>query len=264
MEAATASVHPGQPALYTITVSPEDAAVGDVTVQLALPAGQSTSGLPSPTWTVCGVPSGETCSLGAMHPGQSTELQAAVVVPSSSAAGGTVTLAATVTGAAVGATSTGSVNASATVSVVAAPSSTSPGSGGHHTTGSGHHSSGSGSPGTGTSTSGDTGGTSADTQPFDNLPPLNSSDGSSGSNGGNSSNLFPTITPSTPSTSGTTGGSHAKAAKPYKATTVADVLPLNTGQLSGQVAGLIVLGLGIILVFARISLRKPRSTEPKQ
>lgn len=44
---------------------------------------------------------------------------------------------------------------------------------------------------------------------------------------------------------------------------MADVLPLNPGQLSAQVAGLIVLGLGIILVFARISLRKPRSSESK-
>ncbi|MGH3155558.1 MAG: hypothetical protein ACRDNF_03115, partial [Streptosporangiaceae bacterium] len=201
----------------------------------------------------------------AMHPGQTTELEAAVAVPSKSAAGGTVTLAATVTGAATGATSTGSVTGSATVSVVATPpSSTSPGSGGHHSSSprpSPSHSSGS----TGTTgSSGNTGGTGTDTQPFDSLPPLNSSGGGSDSTGGDSSNLFPTITPSTPSTPGTTGGSHGKVAKPYRATTVADVLPLNSGQIGGQIAGLIVLGLGIILVFARISLRKPRSTEDKQ
>jgi hypothetical protein len=40
-------------------------------------------------------------------------------------------------------------------------------------------------------------------------------------------------------------------------------LPLNSGQLSGQAAGLIVLGIGIILVFARISLRRARPAEGK-
>jgi hypothetical protein len=44
---------------------------------------------------------------------------------------------------------------------------------------------------------------------------------------------------------------------------VADVLPLNTGQLSTQVAGLVVLALGIILVFARITVRKPKGSESK-
>jgi hypothetical protein len=51
---------------------------------------------------------------------------------------------------------------------------------------------------------------------------------------------------------------------PYRATSVADILPLNSGQLSGQAAGLIVLGIGIILFFARISLRKPKASQHKE
>jgi hypothetical protein len=40
---------------------------------------------------------------------------------------------------------------------------------------------------------------------------------------------------------------------------VADILPLNGGQLGGQIAGLVVLAIGIVIAVARISLRKPRS-----
>jgi hypothetical protein len=268
VEASTASVHPGQTAEYTINVSPEDGLAGDVTVQISLPAGQSTPGLPSPVFNVCGNGDGsQTCTVGTLRAGQTSQLAAEVAVPSKASSGGTVILAATVTAAAPKATSTGSATASATVSVIAAPSTSSSSSGGHsgghHGSGSGHHGSGNGGSGNGGSGNGgsgnggsNNGGTNADSQPFDNLPPLTTGDGSNTS--GDSSNLFPTINPSAGSTPGSTG-SHGKVHKPYKATTVADVLPLNTGQISGQLAGLIVLGLGIVLVFARISLRKPRS-----
>jgi hypothetical protein len=40
---------------------------------------------------------------------------------------------------------------------------------------------------------------------------------------------------------------------------VADILPLNSRQLGSQVAGLVVLGLGIIIALARVSLRKPKT-----
>jgi hypothetical protein len=94
--------------------------------------------------------------------------------------------------------------------------------------------------------------------------PLPGTGNGTGTSGQNPSGLFPTIEPSsgTPGTGGTPG-SGIKTHKPYRASTVADILPLNSGQLSGQAAGLIVLGIGIILVFARISLHKPRSTEGK-
>jgi hypothetical protein len=78
--------------------------------------------------------------------------------------------------------------------------------------------------------------------------------------GGNPSSLFPTISPSS-GTSTAPGGSHGgKAAHtPYHPRTVADILPLNQSQLGTQVAGLIVLALGVIIAIARVSLRRPRS-----
>jgi hypothetical protein len=78
--------------------------------------------------------------------------------------------------------------------------------------------------------------------------------------GGNPSSLFPTINPSS-GTSTAPGGSHgSKAAHtPYHPRTVADILPLNQSQLGSQVAGLIVLALGVIIAIARVSLRRPRS-----
>jgi hypothetical protein len=77
--------------------------------------------------------------------------------------------------------------------------------------------------------------------------------------------LFPTIGPSSgsPSSPGSPAGT-AKTAGPYRATAAADILPLNTRQVGSQVAGLIVLVIGIILVFARISLRKPRTSQGKE
>jgi hypothetical protein len=44
---------------------------------------------------------------------------------------------------------------------------------------------------------------------------------------------------------------------------VADVLPLNGGLVGSQIAGLIVLAIGIIVAVARVSLRKPRSSAEK-
>jgi hypothetical protein len=269
---SNSSVHVGDDAYYSISVYPQGGTVGDVTVQILLPPGQSTPGLPEPVFNVCGRGDGtQVCTIGTMHDNQATQLQAEVAVPSKDTGGTTVTLAATATAAAPGANSTGQVTGSATVDVDKVSTSS---GGGHKGGGSGKKTGGSGSgkkggSGGGSSGSGNNGSggnsTTSDTQPFDNLPPLvGSGDGTSNPGSGDSSNLFPTINPSSGSP-GSGNGSHAgKAAhKPYKATTVADILPLNSGQISGQVAGLIVLALGILLVFARITLRKPRSSQGK-
>jgi hypothetical protein len=141
-------------------------------------------------------------------------------------------------------------------------------SGGHTGKSTGGHGSGSGHSGSGSHhSSGSSGnsGSNVNQQPFDGLPPLVSGDTGSGSggnnSGGDSSDLFPTINPSSSgNTPGATSHGGKAAHRPYRATTVADILPLNQGQLSAQVVGLIVLGIGIILVFARISLRRPRSS----
>jgi hypothetical protein len=76
------------------------------------------------------------------------------------------------------------------------------------------------------------------------------------SSGGNAGNLFPTISP-TPGSSGSASARDPHA--PYRARAVADILPLNSRQLGSQVAGLVVLGLGIIIALARVSLRKPKT-----
>jgi hypothetical protein len=40
---------------------------------------------------------------------------------------------------------------------------------------------------------------------------------------------------------------------------VADILPLNSRQLGSQIAGLVVLAIGIVIAVVRFSLRKPRT-----
>jgi hypothetical protein len=269
LTATSATVQPGKTALYTVNVSAPDGAVNDATVQIGIAPGETSPSVPDPTFDICGPGDGQaTCALGGMPDNQVTQLQAELAIPSGTPSGDTVTVVATVTAAAPGATTTGSVDGSATIEVVAATSSSGGhkgSSGGSHGSGS-SHSGGSHSGSSGSSNNG--GGSSANQEPFDNLPPLvsgNTGSGSTSTNSGdNSSDLFPTINPSSSSsTPGTTSHGGKAAHKPYRATTVADILPLNQGQISGQVAGLIVLGIGIILVFARISLRKPRTSGGK-
>jgi hypothetical protein len=277
--AQASAMDSGQNAYYSITVNPKGNTADNVTVQISSFASKSSPAVPAPAFTVCGNGDGSAvCTLGTMHAGQTTQLQAKIAIPSSAPSGDTITLSAKVSGAAPGASSTGSVTGSASTSAIApsptptkthtsspspSPSNTS-GSGHHHSGGSGNNS-GSGN-GNGSGTGGFPG-TTGNTYPLAGLPPLTTSGtsplGSLGSlSSSNPGGLFPTISPSsgtTPSTATTGNKSH----DPYKATTVADVLPLNTGQLSTQVAGLIVLALGIVLVFARVTLRKPKDSESK-
>jgi hypothetical protein len=76
--------------------------------------------------------------------------------------------------------------------------------------------------------------------------------------------LFPVIYPSPDSS----GSGRAQPAHPghgrYRATAASDLLPLSMGELGSQVAGLIVLALGIIVAVARVSLRRPRGSPDKQ
>jgi hypothetical protein len=276
--AATSTVQPGHPAQYTITVQPTGGAVTDVTVQIAASPGS----FPAPAFSICGSGDGtQTCTLGGMRASQSTQLQAQDAVPSSASPGASVTLTAKVTGVATGATTQGSVSEIASVRVVApAPTSptptksTSPSSSkhshghSHHNGGSGSHSGGSGS-GVGTNLGnglGDGLGTglgTGGTAPGSDLAPLTGLSGSG--SGSDPSSLFPTINPS-PSASGTGGsspGATSGGRDPYHPTSVADVLPLNNGQVGGQLAGLIVLAAGIIIAVVRVSVRKPR-TQDKQ
>ena len=289
--AAANSVQPGHPAAYTIDVEPTGGAATDVTVQIS-----ASGSFPAPTFTVCGSGDGtQTCTLGAMAANKTAEMQAQDAVPSGASSGGSVTLTAKVTGVASGATTQGSVSGIASVGIAAPPPA-------HHTTkpsgsspsgnshngqpngGSGGRSGGGGGPGSNNGSGQDSGlGTNLGnglgnglgtglgsklgfspgvTSSTSNLDPL-SGLGGTGS-GADPSSLFPTINPS-PSPSGTGGTPPATADKhaPYHPTSVADVLPLNTGQMGGQVAGLVVLAAGIIIAVVRVSVRKPR-TQDKQ
>jgi hypothetical protein len=279
--AATGTVKPGQAALYTIDVQPTGGAVADVTVQISA----SPSSFPAPAFSICGAGDGtQTCTLGAMRANKATELQAQDAVPGSASSGDSVTLTAKVTGVATGATTQGYVSGIASVHVVAPPpttpkpsKSTSPTSSkhshshGHHGSGSGGHSGGSGSDqdsGVGTNLGNGLGNSlgsglgTGSTSSGSDLGPLTGLSGTS--SGSDPSSLFPTISPSPPASG--TGGSRPAAAggrDPYHATSVADVLPLNNGLVGGQVAGLVVLAVGIIIAVVRVSVRKPR-TQDKQ
>jgi hypothetical protein len=274
VSAQASSVNSGQAAYYNISVNPKGNTADDVTVQISSFAGDSSPAVSAPDFTVCGSGDGsQVCTLGTMHTGQSTQLQARVAIPGSAPSGDTITLSAKVSGAAPGASSSGSVTGSASTSAIAPTptkthtSSPTPtptrshhsGSGHHHSGGSGN-SSGSGN-GNGNGTGTDSSGSTGNTDPLAGLPPLDTS-GSSPLGSSDPGGLFPTINPSSGATP-STGATGSKSQGPYKATTVADVLPLNSGQLSTQIAGLVVLALGIILVFARITLRKPKNSENK-
>lgn len=279
--AATSTVKPGQSAGYTIDVQPTGGAATDVTVQISA----TPSSFPAPAFTVCGAGDGTlTCALGGMRADQTTEMQAQDAVPSSASSGDSVTLNVRVTGVASGATTQGSVSGIASVNVVAPPPKSPPPSkkptssnhsghshghshgNGNGNSNSGHHSGGSGSnqdSGVGTNLGSGLGSNlglgSGDTS-TGGLAPLTGLTGTG--SGADPSNLFPTISPSpgaTPPIPG--GGSPAATTKhaPYHPTSVADVLPLNTGQVGSQVAGLVVLALGVIIAVARVSLRKPRA-----
>jgi hypothetical protein len=276
--AATSTVQPGQPARYTIDVQPTGGAADDVTVQISA----TPSSFPAPAFSICGAGDGTaTCALGKMRANQTTEVQAQDAVPSSASPGNSVTLHVTVTGVASGATTQGSVSGIASVKIVAPPKSpppsTKPTSPTHHSShshghghgngngnrDSGRHSGGSGSDqdsGVGTNLNPGLG--SGDTLPTGGLSPLTGLTGTG--SGADPSNLFPTISPS-PGTTPAPGGSPAATPRhaPYHPTSVADILPLNTGQVGGQVAGLVVLALGVIIAVVRVSLRKPR-TQHKQ
>jgi hypothetical protein len=274
VSAQASSVNSGQDAYYSISVNPKGNTADDVTVQISSFASDSSPAVSAPDFTVCGSGDGsQVCSLGTMHTGQTTQLQARVAIPSSAPSGDTITLSAKVSGAAPGANSPGTVTGSASTSAIAptptkthtsSPTPTSTPTRSHHSGSGHHHSGGSGNnsgSGNGNGTGTDSSGTTQNTDPLAGLPPLDTS-GSSPLGSSDPGGLFPTINPSSGATP-STGTSGSKTQAPYKATTVADVLPLNSGQLGTQIAGLVVLCLGVILVFARITLRKPKNSENK-
>ena len=268
VRATTGTAQPGQVAQYKIDVWSTGGAADNVTVRISA----APSSFPAPAFTVCG--SGDrtqTCKLGVLRKQQITELQAQDSVPKSASAGDSVTLAATATGVASGATKQGSVSGSASVRVVAAPSSSPTPTPSptptkhHHQHGHGNGQSDGGSGGSGSNSGSGVGSGLGSglgpggTAPSSDLSPLTGINGTG--SGADPSNLFPTINPS-PGASGN-GGSPAATSRhdPYHPSAVADVLPLNTRQVGSQVAGLIVLAIGVVIALVRVSLRKPRTQD---
>jgi len=224
----------------------------------------------APVFNVCGKGDGtQTCTLGTLQANQTTQLQARLSVPGNAPTGHSATLTGTAAGVAAGATASGSVSAIGSVGVVApspSPSptpthSSSPASGHRHGHGSGsaHSPSGSHSSSSAPSILSPLGTGLGGSSSLTGLLPLTGASGTG--SGNNPGNLFPTINPSSgPSGSGGSAGTGGKTShRPYHPRAVANALPLNTRQLGSQVAGLLLLALGIVIAVARVSLRKPRT-----
>ena len=253
VQATENSVEVGHTAAFQIKVWPIGGSVTSVAVKIA-----ANSGFPAATFTTCGVGDGTaTCSVGGLDENQATQLDAQMSVPSNATTSAAATLAATASGTATGATSGDSVSTSAEVTVTPVPK---PPPTKHHSGGGGGKSSSGSGGGSGSSGSGSTqdlglglggGGTTPST------PQLNLTNPTGNGSEGDPSGLFPTIGPSS-SPSPSSHGSKSLSG-PYKPTTVADVLPLNTSQVGSQVAGLVVLAIGIVIAVARVSLRKPKA-----
>jgi hypothetical protein len=254
------SVEVGHDAQYQVTVW----ALGGTATGVAVQASTSPATLPAAVFTICGDGDGSAkCTIGDLNANQQIQLAAEISVPTDASTSAAATMAAEVTGTATGATSGGVVSAAAEVGLTPVPppphhtGSGSGGGGGKHSGGGSGSGSGSNGLGSGLGTGVGTGTTTTTTTP-ETEPTLANPSGNGSV--GDPSGLFPTINPSTASKS----GSHPKSLSgPYRPSTVADVLPLNTSQVGSQVAGLVVLAIGIIIAIARVSLRKPKVTTGK-
>jgi hypothetical protein len=244
LQAVTATAQPGQTAAYRIRVWPAGGTVDGVSVQVSVTTGKPSPPFPPPTFSDCGTGDGTaTCTVGTLQTSQASELQAQVDVPSAAPAGDTVTLTATAAGTASGAAGSGQVTTAATVSIIAAPH-TSPRPTPRHSPArhpKPHSSSSPAALGSGL-------------RPAD-LPSLTGP--SSSVTVGNPSIAFPAINPGPSSAPATPAHSVKPVRGPYRASVAANILPLNGGQLGGQVAGLLVLVLGVALVIVRVSVRRP-------
>lgn len=284
VRAADSTVAPGQAVPFSIEISPLSV-LDEATVQISVTSSEQ-PGFPVPTFTSCGSGGGtQTCTIGLLQAGQATDLAAQTTVPGSAPGGESATLSVTVSWAILGVLGAGSATGAATVDVVSSqptpPATTPPPGGGHPSPGGGQ--SGPPSPG-GSHTGSPPAGTHGGGQPHGHGP--GGSAASGGGQGGsrlgarlgalalsrmplltteggesrvNPDGLFPRIYPSPlPAASGRS----RKGGHPYRATTAADVLPLTMRQVSAQVAGLIVLALGIAIAVLRVPLRRRQAAQP--
>jgi hypothetical protein len=269
VQVATGTAAPGQTVPFSIQISPASP-LDEVAAKIAVASNAGSPGFPAPTFTSCGDGDGtHTCTVGLLQADQTTDLRAQVLVPGNAHGGSTATLSVTVTWSLLGLIGTGSATAAGTVEIVAPPPTSSPPPSspppsspppsspppvGTHPTAPPRrgHSDSPGSGGGGSSP----GGQHQSTALATSLPgfrpgvtPLLSAGGSVSA--ADPAGLFPMIYP-LPSSA------HRKKISrgAYRATAVADVLPLSIRQLDTEVAGLIVLAFGVVLAVVRVPLRQ--------
>ena len=242
VQRSQASINRGQKAAYVVTVSAENGPASDVSVALATqPASQKpafTSGCAKGNATAA-------CTLGTVSDQQPVDLHAQVPVASS-------------------ATSVSSVKLTATASVVTTVKWTAPSSAATVTvTSASAASSPSPSPAKSSATP-----SPEAALPLGPIPDLNgvssSLIGASSSliGAGNASGLFPAISPSATPTPSPSPGAQDPAGKQKNASPVADSATL-APVFTSQVAGLIALGVAILLTVTRLVVRRRfRSGKP--
>jgi len=244
------SVKLGQAATYVVEVSAENGSVSDVSVTLtAQPSGQKpefTSGCAKGDGTA-------TCSVNSVTTEQSTSLDAQIAVGSK-------------------ATSVKSVTLTAAASIVTTAKWTPPAAA--ETTAVTSASASASASGKSTKTTSSAGVTNQAVLALGPVPALND-EASALMNGGTSSSiligagsaagLFPAISPSPQSTAGPLRDRALPTKRP-DTTQVAEASPVSLGGTDGvsaPAAGLIVLGVAIMLVVTRLSVRRKRSSSGK-
>jgi hypothetical protein len=231
VQRSQASVERGQNAGYTVTVSTENGPATDVSVALtAQPSSQKpalTSGCAKSNGTAA-------CAVGSVTAKSPVSLHAQIPAGSDATSVRLIATASIVT------TATWTPPSAAVTVAVTVPAAS--------PTGSSASSSAPATPGTmvpGT------------TLPLGPIPDLNNAS-SSVINAGDASGLFPSISPSATPTPSPAPGTRAASGKPNTVQPVAVSSTIGFGEpvLTGQVIGLITLGLAIMLTAGRLSMRR--------
>jgi hypothetical protein len=229
-------VHPGGTAGFAIWVWPAGGAAGGVTVTVSGKAGSEDV---TPSFTVCPSASGRTCKAGGIGGGSSDELEAAIAVPDSTAAGMQAVL--TATARASDAAAPGA--AAAAITITTKPSAAHPAS----------PEPASGAAGAGPSA----------TLPAGLLPTLLSAADPAASlfelpgpitSAGSPGSLFPVVSPQQ---SASPDSAVLPGARGVRAADAAAAFPFSTRLIGGELGGLAVLAAALALAIVRFSLRRP-------
>ena len=232
VQRSQSSVNRGQTATYVVQVSTQNAAASNVSVALtAQPSSQK------PTFTSgCTKGNGTaTCSISSVTAKQPASLNAQIAVPANATSVNSVKLTAT---ASVVTTQKWTPPAAAETTAVTAAAPAKPAKA---------------SPSA----------THTAVLPLGPIPALNG-EASMLIGAGNAAGLFPTIGPSSAATS--PGPTAAAQPSTSKAAPAADASPVSLGTpvATAQVAGLIALGLAIMLTATRLSVRRRRAGKPRR